>query len=63
MVVTCAEAERWYLGKNMLEVFSEYRYLGALFATRVSFNLLLLDLVQKAKASAIQIIEFIIKLL
>ena len=57
-----AENEKWYLSGDRLEVVPEYKYLGTMFTTRLSFNLLQSDLVHRAKASVAQVIRCMRKL-
>ena len=45
-----------------MEVVPEYKYLGTMFTTRLSFNLLQSDLVHRAKASVAQVIRCMRKL-
>ena len=57
-----AENEKWHLCGNWLEISPEYRYLGALLTTKLSYNLLQSDLVHRAKAGVSQITRCVRKL-
>ena len=57
-----AANERWNLGGDRLEVVPEYRYLGTMFTTKLSFNLVQTDLTQRAKTSLAQVIRCMRKL-
>ena len=52
-----AEHEKWCLGEERLEVVNEYKYLGAVFSTRLSYRILQTDLVQRARAGMLQTIK------
>lgn len=58
-----ATREKWYLGTNRLETVNEYRYLGSLFTSRLSFNMLQADLVQRAKGGLMQVNKCLRKLI
>ena len=57
-----ADHEKWILGPTRLETVNEYRYLGALFTTRLSFNSMQSDLVQRAKGAMMQVSRCLQKL-
>ena len=52
-----AEHEKWMLGEERLEVMNEYKYLGAVFSTRLSYRTMQKDLAQRGRASMLQVIR------
>jgi len=44
-----ANHEMWFLGNQLLEVVTKYKYLGLYFSTKLSSNVMLSDLANRAK--------------
>lgn len=57
-----AEHEKWFLGEKRLDVVKEFKYLGAVFSTRLSFKTMQTDLVHRAKAGMLQVLRCLRKL-
>lgn len=54
-----AEKEKWYLGKDLLEVVNRYVYLGYMFTTKMSYNVGTGDLVSKARIATMGIFRLL----
>ena len=57
-----ARHEKWFLGRQEIEIVNEFKYLGVLFTSRLSFNALQQDLAQRARAALLQVNRCIRKL-
>ena len=49
--------EKWFLGEKRLDVVNEFKYLGAVFSTRLSFQTMQLDLIHRARAGMLQVMR------
>ena len=52
-----AEHEKWFLGGKKLDVVNEFKYLGAVFSTRLSFKTMQMDLMTRARAGLLQVMR------
>jgi len=52
-----ARFERWYCGEERTEVVNQYRYLGAVFSTKLCTHVTLEDLANRGKFAALYILK------
>ena len=52
-----AEREKWFLGETRLNVVNEFKYLGVVFSTRLSFKSMQTDLAYRAKVGMLHVVR------
>ena len=57
-----AKHERWFLGKERLEIVNSYKYLGMVLSTKLSSTAAQADLAHRAKAGLVQIVKSLRKI-
>ena len=53
--------EKWYYGRERMNVVNAYKYLGVYFSTRLSFSFACRDLVARAKNAVLSILKTMFK--